>query len=117
MKRLGVTLILALALVLAPYQLVARAENIANLPIAGMSEGECPKGAVIKVELADGRLLALGDNHRAIMAEPSNEGDGFPVITLGIWNEDTGELTLLPKTKHQAQPGDSLCRDLFPETT
>lgn len=115
--RRAVIAVLALALVLAPYQIVARAENLKDLPIAGMSEGECPKGSLVRLELADGRLVALGENHRAVMAEPSNEGDGYPVVTVGVWDENTGELTLHAQTRHKAQPGDSLCRDLFPETS
>lgn len=118
LSKTGITLALVAALVAAPYQIVwsrAAALTLKDLPITGAVEGECPKGAVMKIELADGRLLALGENGSAVMAEPSNEADGYPVVTLGVWVPETGELILHPKTKHKAQPGDSLCRDLFPE--
>lgn len=111
-------LALVALLVAAPYQIVlapAGAMTLKELPIIGVAEGECPKGPVMKLELADGQLLALSMDGRAVMAEPSNDGDGFPLVTLGTWDPQSGELTMHPKTKHKAQPGDSLCRDLFPE--
>jgi hypothetical protein len=115
MKTL-VVLLLASLLVAAPYKIVLRpagAVTLKELPISSAAEGQCPQGAVIKLELADGRMLALGENEHAIMAEPSESG--YPVITLGVWHAETSELELHPQTKHQTQPGDSLCRDLFSE--
>lgn len=111
-------LVLVAALVAAPVEVrwvSADAVNLKELPITGMAPGSCPKGEVVKLELADGRLIALGDNDRAVQAEPSNDADGYPVVTLGSWNPQTGELTMHPATKHKAREGDSLCRDLFPE--
>jgi hypothetical protein len=107
---------LAAALVAAPYQIVrapARATTLKDLDIKGASEGSCPKGGFIRLELADG-LLFLGENGKVVKAEPSNDGDGFPTITLGTWDAQTGEIALHAKTKHKAQPGDGLCTDLFP---
>jgi hypothetical protein len=117
MKSL-VVLALAAALVTAPYQIVLRpagAVGLKDLGVVQAEQGECQKGAVIKLLLEDGRLAVLGENSRALVAEPSPDGDGLPVVTFGTWDTQTGELTLHPQTKHKVREGDSLCRDLFPE--
>jgi hypothetical protein len=114
MKAL-VALVLTALLVLAPYTVVLRpagAVPLKSLPMVGADRGECPKGAYLRIDLADGSIVVLGENGRAILAE---SGAGSPVVTHGTWDSATGELTLYPKTKHQTSPDDSLCADLFPE--
>jgi hypothetical protein len=114
MKKLAAAA-LAFALVLAPYTVeVSRAStvNLQSLPVSDMVQGSCPSGAVVKIELSDGRLLVLGDNDRAVLAEESPEKDGYPLVTLGSWDKETGEVILRDETKHKVKDGDSLCGDL-----
>ncbi len=95
----------------------AEAANIKDMGIIMGEPRDCEKGGAMKLLLSDSRELVLGENDRVVMMEPSNEGDGYPVVTLGVWEPATGEVTLHEKTRHKAQPGDSLCRDLFPDAS